>query len=387
MNYYSYSAISKFKNCPLHFRYSYIDRIKPLRRTIEAFMGSRVHETLEKLYRDKLYAKTDTLEELLSFYNERWNREMKGNIFVVKDYDMDNYRRMGEIYITDYYNTYKPFDEGKTIALEKKLNFPIDDRYWITGIVDRITEVDGVYEVHDYKTSLYLPSRHEIDETQLAIYALAINHHYGVENIELVWHYLAFNKEIRIRKDSYEHVREEVIKSIEEIEEAISNDEFPPKESQLCNYCEYQPICPLFRHKYELDEMDIEEIENEDGFMLVNKYWEIEQKISELQARKEEIKKRLVEYARKKKINHVYGSEKMANIKFYRNFNMNDETGVAEVLKKHGLYEKYTRIDKIAVSKALEAGIMPPEVAKEIMKYIEEKEVVRIYLRNLSRRD
>ena len=102
---YSYSSISAFENCPLKFKFAYIDKIKPLRKNIESFMGIRVHETLEKLYRDKLYAKIDTLEELLDFYNKRWEKEMHGNIFVVKGYDIENYRKMGEMYIKDYYNT------------------------------------------------------------------------------------------------------------------------------------------------------------------------------------------------------------------------------------------------------------------------------------------
>ena len=50
---YSHSRISTFETCPLKFKLRYLDKIEPLRGNIEAFMGSRVHDTLEKLYRDK----------------------------------------------------------------------------------------------------------------------------------------------------------------------------------------------------------------------------------------------------------------------------------------------------------------------------------------------
>jgi len=384
---YSYSSISTFENCPLKFKLAYIDRIKPLRKNIESFMGSRVHEALEKLYRDKMYAKLNTLEELLKFYNERWEKEMHGNIFVVKGYEIDNYRKMGEMYIRDYYNTYKPFDEGKTIALEKRIFFPLNEKYWINGIIDRITEVDGVYEVHDYKTGLYYPSLNELDETQLAIYAIALQYLYGVEEIELVWHFLAFNKEIRVKKKSYDYIKEEIISKIEKIEEARKNNVFPPKESALCDYCEYQPLCPLFKHRYKINEMDATEVEKEQGFNLVNEYWEIERKTEELRARKEEIKEKLIRYAKENEVSHIYGSDKMVNIRFYKNFYFKDNATVEKILRKEGLYERFVKIDFLALSKAIENNLLPPHVKQKLKENMEEKEIVKIYLRSLEREE
>lgn len=384
---YSYSSISAFENCPFKFKLAYIDKVKPLRRNIEAFMGSRVHEALEKLYRDKLYAKLDSIEELIEFYNKRWKKEMKGNIFVVKEYDVENYRKMGEMYIRDYYNTYKPFDEGRTIALEKRIFFPLNEKYWINGIIDRITEKEGIYEVHDYKTSLYFPSKREFDETQLAIYAIALQHLYGVEEIELVWHFLAFNKEIRIKRKSYEDVRKDVESKIKKIENAIKNNDFPLKEGTLCNYCSYQPICPLFRHLYKIEEMKAEEISNEEGFNLVNKYWEIERKIEELNAIKKEIGDKLINYAKNNNVSHIYGSEKMVNIKFYKNIRFKDVRAIEDILKKENLYEKYIKIDLMSIAKAIEKDELPSHLKEKLKKHAEEKENIKIYLRNLAREE
>ena len=40
MEIYSYSRIKTFENCPLKYRYRYIDRIKVDTEGVEAFMGS-----------------------------------------------------------------------------------------------------------------------------------------------------------------------------------------------------------------------------------------------------------------------------------------------------------------------------------------------------------
>lgn len=384
---YSYSAISSFEACPLKFKYAYIDKIEPLRRNIEAFMGNRVHEALEKLYRDKLYEKVCSLEELLNFYNERWKKEMSEQIFVTKEeYRIENYRKMGERYLIDYYNTYKPFDEGRIIALEKKVFFPLNEKYWIVGIIDRIVEKDGKYEIHDYKTSLYFPTKKEIEnDCQLQLYALALDYLYGIKEVELVWHFLAFNKEIRLKKRSYEGARMELIKKIEKIEKAIKSNEFPPRESSLCPYCEYQPICPVFRHKYKLEEM--EEITEEEGFKLVNEYWNILTKIEELKILKEEIKEKLIEYAKRNNLQCVYGSEKVANIKISKNLYFNKKLKIKEILKKEGLYEKYTKLDTWKLADDFRNNLLPKHLMEKLREFIEEKENARIYLKNLEREE
>ena len=44
---YSHSRLSTFENCPLKYKYTYIDKLDRDRRdSVEAFMGSLVHETM-----------------------------------------------------------------------------------------------------------------------------------------------------------------------------------------------------------------------------------------------------------------------------------------------------------------------------------------------------
>ncbi|WRQ72956.1 MAG: PD-(D/E)XK nuclease family protein [Methanosarcinales archaeon Met12] len=54
MTVYSHSRLSTYENCPLQYKHNHIDKIRlePEITGIEAFMGIRVHEALEKLYRD-----------------------------------------------------------------------------------------------------------------------------------------------------------------------------------------------------------------------------------------------------------------------------------------------------------------------------------------------
>ena len=154
--------LSCFEHCPYKFKLQYIDKVEAeAEESIEAFLGSRVHETLEKLYSDLRYQKENSLDDLLNYFHGEWNQHWNDSIVVVKkEYGPENYLKMGEKYITDYYNRYKPFDQGKTISIEDRIMVNLDDsgEYKLQGFIDRLTEVkDGFYEIHDYKTNSRLP--------------------------------------------------------------------------------------------------------------------------------------------------------------------------------------------------------------------------------------
>ena len=47
---YSHSRLSSFDNCPKQFHFRYVLKIPSETESIEAFLGKRVHEVLERLY-------------------------------------------------------------------------------------------------------------------------------------------------------------------------------------------------------------------------------------------------------------------------------------------------------------------------------------------------
>ena len=50
LNTFSYSQLSTFKSCPQQYKIIYLDGVRKINESIEAFMGKRVHEVLEWLY-------------------------------------------------------------------------------------------------------------------------------------------------------------------------------------------------------------------------------------------------------------------------------------------------------------------------------------------------
>ncbi|MFW6450480.1 MAG: RecB family exonuclease, partial [Nanoarchaeota archaeon] len=151
---YSHSRISCFEQCPLKFKFAYIEKLEPeIKDTIESFLGCRVHEALEKLYTDMKFEKFLSEDELIDHFNKIWDDEWHDEIGFVREYPAENYKRMGEEYLRQYYRKHYPFNQSKTIGLETNLQVPIDPEEEINFYIkiDRLAiDADGVYEVHDY---------------------------------------------------------------------------------------------------------------------------------------------------------------------------------------------------------------------------------------------
>jgi len=237
MTIYSHSRLETFKGCPLKYKFNYIDKIKREEEGIEAFLGSRFHDVMEKIYKDLPFRKY-SLGELLDFYEDNWDKNYHDKIVIAaKERKAKDYKEIGKKFIEDYYKRYYPFNQGKVLGIERLVIINLDDHgeYKLRGYIDRLDQVkDRTYEIHDYKTSKSLPEQSKMDEDrQLALYQIGIQNMWNdVYNVELVWHYVAFDKEIRSSRteEELDELKKNTIDFIKKIE---ATREFLPNESIL----------------------------------------------------------------------------------------------------------------------------------------------------------
>lgn len=248
---YSYSKITTFEQCPLKFKFRYIDNVVIIEKSIESFLGKMVHSSLEWLYTQVNRGIIPTLDELIFHYARNWKNQFYAESLIINgDFSVDDFYNKGIKFLADYYIENRPFDDN-TIAVEKGIEINLDEQkgYKIKGFIDRLVYnlKTGEYEVHDYKTSNSLPNQEKIDkDKQLALYSIAIKSLFGEDKeVLLVWHYLAHNKKMLSRRsnENLQEFKKEVIGAIDSIESA---KEFPANKSALCNWCEYRKICTAF---------------------------------------------------------------------------------------------------------------------------------------------
>ncbi|MBR9702173.1 PD-(D/E)XK nuclease family protein [Candidatus Pacearchaeota archaeon] len=265
---YSHSRISSFEQCPLKFKFRYIDKIRlEITQTIETHLGRTVHDTLEWLYTQVQKAKVPTIDEIITHYTQKWEENYNPEIPIIKkEFTVKDYFNKGVEFIINYYTKHQPFDDN-TLETEKKIMIDLDDKgeYKIIGFIDRLShdiEKDE-YEIHDYKTANNLPMQEQVDnDRQLALYAIAIKESVGEEKkVCLTWHYLAHNKKICSNRtnEQLKQLKKDTLNKIKEIESATV---FPHNKSILCNWCEYKKdVCPVWNNIVEDKETKQEELD------------------------------------------------------------------------------------------------------------------------------
>lgn len=358
---YSNSKLSTFENCPLQYKYKYIDKIEleEEMEPIEFFMGSKVHEALEKLYEGVLNAKTYTVEEIVAFFNKEWKENYNDTIKINKpDFTEENYRIMGERCIIDYYQHYHPFDKGKILGIETQEFLPLDDRFKIHVRIDRLMEAEpGVYEVHDYKTSGRIASQEKVDEDrQLAVYSMWVLKNFpDVKKVRLVWHFLRFDKEMVSERtpEQLEELRKDILVQIECIER---EDRFEPNKSPLCNWCEYQEICPLWAHQKKLEKVSVNEYLTDDGVKLVNEYSKAKTEEEEIMEKIDKIKEAIISFTEKEGINVIVGSDKRVQVSERECYSIPQENKekLKDLLKELGKLEEVSTVNAASLGSKME---------------------------------
>lgn len=394
---YSHSKLSTYETCPQQYKLKYIDRIEPPegKEGIEAFLGSRVHEVLEKLHKELILTKLNSLDELLEYYHSEWDKNWNEETIAIvkKSYTKDHYKNAGIEAITDYYKRYYPFNQSKTLATEHKIGFKIED-YTIQGFIDRLSHNDeSIYEIHDYKTSGTLPPQDRLDnDRQLALYQIGIKRKFkDAKDIKLIWHYLLFDKELTsIRTDAQlKDLEKEVLSLIKTIEK---DTEFKTIESNLCDWCDFSEYCPAKKHEIRVRDLSPNKYLKEEGVSLVNEYASIKAKIGELQQQEADLKEELEligeaakVYAKKEGVANITGSDYALKIteKTVLQFLHSGEEGREEFemyIKKAGIWEDVSGLNLAKLSKLVNEGALDKKIITGLLKFAEKIQDIKVKL-------
>jgi putative RecB family exonuclease len=251
MTLYSHSRVKTFETCPLQYKFKYVDAIPEPLENIETFVGKRVHEVLEQLYRGlSPDVAAPALMDLLAAYRAAWEAHWRAEIRIVRGDAAHFYQSYGARCIENLYNARAPFNQDTTLYLEQYLEFPLGDAgtHTMRGYADRISiRRDGVYEIHDYKTSRRALTQRDADvDRQLSLYEIGLRTlHPEAKEIQLVWHFLNPRVTVRSRRtpERLTQIQRDTQTLINRVE---SETTYPAKKSALCDWCTYKAMCPAW---------------------------------------------------------------------------------------------------------------------------------------------
>jgi len=385
---YSHSRISTFEQCPLKYKYHYLDALSADEELegIEAFLGSRFHDTMEWLYAGRKLSKERTLDEALEHFGKLWRENWHDDIRIVREgFDAKDYYTHGEKMLRSYYKRIFVNDKATTIALEKRVVLRLGD-YVLQGYIDRLAFQDSAYEVHDYKTSGYMPTKKGIaEDRQLALYQLAVKDEYAdAKRVKLIWHYVALDKDIEAERKpkDLERVKKETVAAIKEIEQAT---EFPAVKGALCDWCGFRPLCPMWKHAAKAELLPENEFLKEPGVVLATKYAELKEEERELGEKLKKVREAIIAYAKKEGLQVIVGKDCRVSVKIVLTERLppkgtGEREKLEELIRKSGHWVEVSEISAALLKKAAAAGLFEEKTATAIqnLKKMEEIALVRV---------
>ncbi len=224
---YSYTKLHMFDICPLSYKFNYIDKIEriPPAYFLKGLISHKILEMYGK-YRDVDVALSKTIEKYGSF-----------------ELTMDTFHDIKDYLVESFFKNAKYF--------EYPIQFDIVDdnnqKRRIYGVIDRIDydEESGLYEIIDYK---YGNTNYTVNNSiQTTLYVLGFFEVFNVDSVK--FSYINVKKKNVSSKIFYKNEvnKTYILSLINNIENAVKTNIFPPKVGDNCLVCQYAYMCPAFR--------------------------------------------------------------------------------------------------------------------------------------------
>lgn len=269
---FSYSKMEVFKNCPLQYRYKYIEKKYSQDTSIALELGSLCHYVLEQKGKMIVSGETVDYEKLNNILmngvtetDEKTKEELLGVNQLKRKY-FEVWHEADNASGASYDEKIKLFDkvlheemediDWKPTYFEKTFEYVWDNKVIIKGFIDRIDIKDDQYRTVDYKTSKKVYEQSKLATSlQFGVYALAILNEFGVLPVESEYRFILIDDRQYALTKGWEN---RLIKAMDKVFGDIRTSEekniFVPKPSPLCywcNFCQTNPEATIYKNECE----------------------------------------------------------------------------------------------------------------------------------------
>ncbi len=354
----SYSSISTYKNCPLSYKFAYVDKLERRKSPALSF-GSSIHQALHFFYSNPLQ-KAPNLSDLIQCLDSNWLREGYSSPEEEASYKELAIRVLNKFHEANSEPFVAPLALEHKFQIDLGLEGKLGQKCFLTGVIDRVQKnPDGSIEVIDYKTNKRLPPFAQVDkDLQLSIYYFAAKETWGVEPEKLTLYFVLPDIAMTTsrEKNELERVRGEVLLTAS----SILKEEFDPKENPLCPWCDFQPICPLFKDKFKdkvEEEFDIESI--------IDEYVSLKEELGSKKVRLDTLRDQIYNYLAVNQLKRAFSEINAITLSEYPDFQY-DVDSIRSILEPLGLFGEVVEIKRNLLQALLESGRLSEDQVRSI---------------------
>jgi len=369
----SYSSISTYETCPAKYKFQYEDRL-PTQGSPALSFGDSLHRALRRFH-DRPVPVAPTLPELHEMLEGEWLSDG------YRDQAEERLYRDHAWQVLAEYHTANADSFRIPAALEFRFTVEVEG-VQISGVIDRMDRIPGGgYEIIDYKTNRRLPPKAVVDrDLQLSVYYLAAKEIWGIEPERLTLYFLLPGERmttVRTPADA-----DDVRRRIATVAERIEAGKFEPRQNPLCDWCDFQRLCPLYRHKYEKEEGDPAPRMTE----MVDEWITLKREDWQGYRRLEDLKALINAFCEEHGYRRLFGSDGSAIDRRPQHVTAPDVERVRAILEPLGLWEQMLTVDPKKLSELIESRRLAPDVEDALLASREEvRTQYALYLKDPAR--
>jgi len=255
----SYTRLSLWEQCPLAYRFRYVDRLESESSDAAAF-GKAIHAALEHLVREHVAEERQGALDT-DRASEHWKRAFAEAALVGAGRFEEGLRL-----VRSFVAEQGPLSAQGVLAIEAPFELTIGE-FTVIGFMDRVDRVgDEAIRILDYKSSRLLFAREELDSSlQASIYTLAAQRLWPWARRIEVGFWMLRHDLVQQTERTVEQL-EATRLYVETLGEAIrAATDYPSRPNPNCAYCDYRRGCPtyaeLLKGRRELVAEDLEDLE------------------------------------------------------------------------------------------------------------------------------
>lgn len=355
----SYSAFDAYRTCPLKYKFQEIDKIRTP-KSKEAVFGTVMHDTMKFIHTPGILP--PTLDQAMEYFSNSWNPAVWEN----PDEERAAFTQGIKI-IQDYFKKNNPADFN-IVNLESRFQIELPgegENHIISGIIDRVDKTQDGWEIIDYKTTKKMPTQERVEnDIQLSVYLDAFLSQYPAERknldkIKVSLYFLKHGVKLSANRtpEQLESSRKQFLEAIAKIKEG----KFEPVPGPLCDWCGYQNICPMWKHKFkELRKIDTDEVN-----AAISEFIELKSAMTITKDRMGKLQEDISKYMDQEGVERVFGENGIIARTLRKTYKY-DENRIKEIMEPLGKWNDVTKVDGIALKNIM--GVLPLPVRQEIEK-------------------
>ncbi len=373
----SYTQISLYQSCPLHYKLQYIDGLAPKDKWYFSF-GNTMHACAEYFFKVRV-PPPPSWEKLLAFYEQNWL-----SVGYESMEEEAHYRAYGREILDKFWEIHSA-DFRMPIAVEKLFYIDIDG-IKLRGYIDRVDKLDsGQLSIVDYKTNKELFTTADLEsDLQLTLYQLAAEQTWQLPVERLTLYHLRSNTPCSCGPRG-EAQLDEARQLVLTVADGIIQERFPAIENSYCP-CDFPGHWPYYKHQY----VEITAEPKKTGIgqdmgvaKAVEHYVSLQEQIKGLESQLEEIKQTIIDFCQAQGLNRVYGREHALTYKLVEKAGFSEDE-VKALLEPEGLWSRVLSLDQ----SKLKQLVTSEEIADNIRRKLEAlKQVIssspRLWVRRL----